>query len=196
MDWSLPDDFHTRNSNEWVSGAFSKGLSNGFREGLLEEIDPLGIRDMAGNFAMSGKGKRFPGDFVPGSKAMRKIFINGVEVIAGAGHHAFMRFFTRWKKHVSEILVPLPPPIHREYHTHVDRFSRAKVPNLPSIWDKGGQNKWSKFMNDYPGGEQKAINDIIAAQRQATIDYINMKASQKPPVIIQGLLEAFDEAIR
>jgi hypothetical protein len=42
LDWSMPDNAHSRMSNKWVAAAFEEGLYGGMRDGLLDAIDPTG----------------------------------------------------------------------------------------------------------------------------------------------------------
>jgi hypothetical protein len=42
LDWSMPDNIHSRMNNSWVSESFEAGLYGGLRDGLLDALDPTG----------------------------------------------------------------------------------------------------------------------------------------------------------
>ncbi len=58
MDWSSPDDWHSRGDNGWVSAAYEDGFWGGIEEGLWDAVDPWGVRNWGGGGdgpAMAGK---------------------------------------------------------------------------------------------------------------------------------------------
>jgi hypothetical protein len=62
LDWSMPDNIHSRMSNSWVSRSFEEGFYGGLREGLLDALDPTGgyltkgPDEVDGDPAMAGMG--------------------------------------------------------------------------------------------------------------------------------------------
>jgi hypothetical protein len=49
MDWSQPDDWHSRLDGSWVGETFREGMWEGASEALLDFVDPLGMRRLGGD---------------------------------------------------------------------------------------------------------------------------------------------------
>ena len=115
--------------------------------------------------------------------------VNGFDILSGVGHHAFMRFLTRYMKGpVREILNKMPAGLHREWHRFDDKFRQAN--NLPSIYHPKGERFWRGWLKQNPDG----LNQLIQTQRRAIIEFIALK--KREGVKIEGMLEAFDAAIK
>jgi hypothetical protein len=111
--------------------------------------------------------------------------VGGVRILKGAEHHAFLRIYTRFKTNTREIVTNMPPWLHRQYHTYVDKFIRNQVPGAPSIWHPGGQKYWAEWISKNPNG----MNKIIEALKRGTSAFEELHA-------IKGLREALEAALR
>ena len=89
MDWSLPDDGHTRTSNEWVQESFNEGVSGGIYNALDEAtyglLGAIGTGQPAGPaLAWTAPNSAFPKSILKSSKGAK-----------GQWHH----IATRYGKH-------------------------------------------------------------------------------------------------
>ncbi len=167
-DWDMPDDFHTRGDASWIRGVYAMVDIQGAVDGFL---NPL---------AMGGAG-----DYVKGSRVLRRVLWDGRRVLRGAEHHAFFRIYTRYKESVKEVIVKLPHGMHRRYHTYVDRRVRQIVgKGCPSIWDPRGAKHWQTWLGRNPGVMDEIIGGVKKATREFEIDNK-----------VKGLLEALEAAL-
>jgi len=176
-DWEYADDMHTRGDARWVYELFAVHIE----QALEDAIWPLSIP-----FDMSAG---FPGKYIRSSYRLTRLAINGVRVLRGVEHHAFMRFLTRWKSNVREVVVLMPQGVHKEMHVFVDRFTRGKI-RCPSMWDKGGVEVWRRWFAQTPNG----MEAIIKTHRDALQAFVAKK--KKEGIVIDGLVEAFDAAVK
>jgi hypothetical protein len=128
MDWSLPDDWHSRNSSAWVQESMLAGAYNHFN------LDPwMGSGSGGGGPVMAGMIQQ---TLTRAGKVVRK----------GHLHHAVPRYLVKFFKSADEVVVRMPVGLHQKYHKGLDTYMRQF--GFPAMNQRA---KWKKYMEDNPG---------------------------------------------
>ena len=168
MDWSMPDEFHTRGDASWVNDVYAEHDVNQFVDDFM---NPVAIA-------------RSTTFYQQGTKAVRYISIGGKLVKEGAKHHLLFRMLSKFRKGTAEIMLMLPPGMHKDLHRYVDKHAKNAVAGAPSMWDPGGERKWKAFMEQ---GNNSAR--YFRAVREATLKFLENKVDDLRPV-----MRALDDA--
>jgi hypothetical protein len=157
MDWSLPDDWHSRGDNSWIQDIYDDAKIADTVNNSWDPTGLLGGSDESDGGGLGPMARSFPGKYVKGTaKTFKAVGLSA----KGAGHHIFFRFYTRWNGKMKEIMTEIPPGHHRNLHTFVDRYMREKIPGLPSIYDPRGKVHWDEWMKNNKGQLPKIFREM------------------------------------
>jgi hypothetical protein len=178
MDWSLPDDVHSRTQNDWVSESFRRGMIAGFNDALSDASYGLWPSSEEQGIALASGG---------GATWKFGVTVGGlVKKVKHAGHHAFPRYIASAMGRTSKVLVGVPLHLYEKYHGRLDSV-------LSAIGCQRGRGGGIKGVKDYLGhpnshGYQQRVRVLIQTLRNVTREFENEHG-------IKGMLQALDDAL-
>jgi len=133
MDWSMPDDWHSRGDASWIQAIYNDA---GINEVVDGQLDPTGGllfgsastgRRAAQAVSLLQHGRRLSGKFMQ-------------------LHHILPRYFRYIIDKSSNVGAMIPRNLHRDYHRHVDLGMRGRPLSAPPM--NAGEKRWKAWIDE------------------------------------------------